>query len=565
MISYDANGNITNLKTNQKGYNGFAEEIDDLIYSYQDTNRLGSVTDLKNNYSGYPDTSGNTISYDNNGNMTSHIDKGVLEIKYNDLNQPSYIKFNNFVSRAGGDIYRNLSYSYRADGVKIKKTHHYFSGRKQNDAFTTTEYVDGFQYKNETALILTNNGLQFFATSEGYFDFENNRYIYHYNDHLGNVRVSFTREGNTAVIVQQNDYYALGLRHREGINFGGSYKYEYNGKELQEEIGMYDYGARFYMPDLGRWGVTDPLAEYTPHLSPYHYGNNNPIMYNDPTGMVSQSFMDQVLGSPSGTTWTNTGSGFTNNWGGTMDFEGNSQNYTPYKNYSYIDAGGSSGGGGDVAGEILLPALSIRGNFWTLASTAFFHQNSFMARWNAKSDFYWDRMLNAGRYNDGPVKMIGGINDPLGLFDIGGQVISNWEPENRHLAMGVGIVGALAMKKPGLAAKTEGNLALGLREDLFAFAKTKNFDTYKTFSTGFQQEKILNALHSYENLHFNVTGFSKYQFSKFKPGGIVTGNNITNWEMHEVFNNPSILSKTLFYRKVGNNYQILPNFSPYAY
>ncbi|VFB03714.1 MULTISPECIES: hypothetical protein [Chryseobacterium] len=77
-----------------------------------------------------------------------------------------------------------MSYSYRADGVKVKKVHHYFHGRIKADAFTTTDYIDGFQYEGDTGLIGNMSGLQFFSTSEGYYDFANNRYIYHYNDHL---------------------------------------------------------------------------------------------------------------------------------------------------------------------------------------------------------------------------------------------------------------------------------------------------------------------------------------------------------------------------------------------
>ncbi|VFB03715.1 MULTISPECIES: RHS repeat-associated core domain-containing protein [Chryseobacterium] len=156
------------------------------------------------------------------------------------------------------------------------------------------------------------------------------------------VRVSFAREGNTAVIVQQNDYYAFGLKHSGGLSGNGSYKYEYNGKELQEELGMYDYGARFYMPDLGRWGVIDPLAEmYTRH-SPYHYAVNNPMRFIDPDGRSAlDGIKDSMPNIYSG--WENTPGV---NFGDWNNFSSGSQ-FNAF--VSYIDPGGSSGGGGDGA------------------------------------------------------------------------------------------------------------------------------------------------------------------------------------------------------------------------
>ncbi|WP_294230018.1 DUF6443 domain-containing protein [uncultured Chryseobacterium sp.] len=288
-VTYDMNSNILSLQRNGKNVLGLKGTIDNLAYIY-DGNKLNSVTDDSHDYAGYPDVSGNTIPYDDNGNMISHADKGIVEIAYNIMDQPDFVKFDKmYVPRVnlGGDYHVNTQYLYRADGSKLRKTYTYGSGKTNSEVNTITEYLDGFQYE------ATNTGskfaliLKFVPTSEGYYDFEKNKYIYSYTDHLGNIRLSyFKNTSGSAEVLEENNFYPFGLKH-EGYNAQAgnpSYNYQYNSKELQKETGWSDYGARMYMSDIGRWGVIDPLSEQYRRLTPYNYVGNNPINFIDPDG-----------------------------------------------------------------------------------------------------------------------------------------------------------------------------------------------------------------------------------------------------------------------------------------
>ncbi len=63
-------------------------------------------------------------------------------------------------------------------------------------------------------------------------------------------------------------------------------EFKFNGKELDQETGLYYYGARYYDPSLSIWMSVDPLAKLAPDKTPYHYVSNNPIIRIDPKGLT---------------------------------------------------------------------------------------------------------------------------------------------------------------------------------------------------------------------------------------------------------------------------------------
>jgi RHS repeat-associated protein len=115
----------------------------------------------------------------------------------------------------------------------------------------------------------------------------NGSYHFEYNiiDHVGNVRLTFDKDPSTSVArrVQSDEYYPFGKR-KSVSPVSLDNEYLFNGKELQEELGEYDYGARFYDPEIGRFTSSDPVSSKYSSSTGYNYVFNNPSGISDPSG-----------------------------------------------------------------------------------------------------------------------------------------------------------------------------------------------------------------------------------------------------------------------------------------
>jgi RHS repeat-associated protein len=121
---------------------------------------------------------------------------------------------------------------------------------------------------------------------------EKDQYFFH-ADQVGSSNYVTDANGD---IYQHTEYFPTGETWVDESSNKQRTPYLFSGKELDEETGLYYYGARYYDPRTGIWQSADPLlgsyldgapnggVNSPVNLAPYTYTYNNPVRLTDPDG-----------------------------------------------------------------------------------------------------------------------------------------------------------------------------------------------------------------------------------------------------------------------------------------
>ena len=107
------------------------------------------------------------------------------------------------------------------------------------------------------------------------------RFTYH-TDHLGSVRFMTDQAGN---IANEYDYDSYGRVTGEVETV--EQPFGFTGRDYDEAVNLYQYRARAYDPETGRFIQEDPLHFNAGDLNIYRYVGNNVVNRSDPSGLTA--------------------------------------------------------------------------------------------------------------------------------------------------------------------------------------------------------------------------------------------------------------------------------------
>lgn len=304
--SYDDAGNIMKLAR----YDKAGTKLDSLTYNYEtkaagyqkNTNKLRWVDDDVStaDLADIEDQGADNYQYDELGDLIKDNQEEIANIEWTLAGKIKKI------TRTSTSTKPDLEFAYDAMGHRVEK----IVKGKSGDIMVTAYINDAQgnvlatyeQSQSAPALSLKENyiygskrlGLSRYQTANSYMSGKGfNRWMgmksYELTDHLGNIRVVLSDVKNNTqqpLVYASQDYYPFGML-MGGRTFQSSieYRYGFNGKEMDDELGTQNYGFRVYSPRIAKFLSVDPLLKQYPSLSTNQFASNSPISGVDLDGL----------------------------------------------------------------------------------------------------------------------------------------------------------------------------------------------------------------------------------------------------------------------------------------
>ncbi|MBK6698368.1 MAG: RHS repeat-associated core domain-containing protein [Saprospiraceae bacterium] len=331
--------NMHRITTKQQEHTRDASNVGentyDNLFKYEDVNHPNAVTSIENQ----TNSDVEEFNYDANGNVLLHeFDNGdTKNMLWDEANMLKAIKISNagsfqhYIYDANGERtlkglgqygimdlnglsqtvstignYSQYVSGYMVMGPHNMVTNHYYSGTERiacklvgsvDSSVDNSLELSGSEkaglpdrQAEDLDLVRTEFGFDTLIIDdvdpdeddcEGNNDCPNVLYFFH-PDHIGSSTYLTDEDGNPYQFIL---YLPFGESMAEQKAGGYSTKYRFTGKEVDDETGLYYFGARYYDPRISLWYGVDPQAEDAPDWNPYRYGFNNPIRMIDPDGL----------------------------------------------------------------------------------------------------------------------------------------------------------------------------------------------------------------------------------------------------------------------------------------
>ena len=107
--------------------------------------------------------------------------------------------------------------------------------------------------------------------------------FFYHSDHLGSTSYITDDKAN---ITQYDAYLPYGELLVDEHSSSEDLPYKFNGKQFDEETGLYYYGARYMNPMASIWYGMDPLSEKYPYIGGVVYCEGNPVVQIDDFGLA---------------------------------------------------------------------------------------------------------------------------------------------------------------------------------------------------------------------------------------------------------------------------------------